>query len=104
MKHAIAVCVVGLALGGCKAPLVWKDPSVQAVSCGITGAVLPLLESLAVTLGFPLSVVKDLYSTACEEAAAKGLSQHDAEQYGLQRARILGEHMRAAGMRAEVRP
>jgi hypothetical protein len=91
--------VAALALPGCKAPFVWSDPSVQAVSCGITAAVLPLLESLAATLGFPLSVVEALYGTACAEAAARGMSQHDAEQYGVAHARELGMKMRAEGMR-----
>lgn len=96
MRFIASVCMC-LVLGGCASFLHWKDPNVQAVSCGITSAVLPLLEELAVSLGVPLAAVERLYATACAEAAAKGLSQHDAESYGVAEARTNALRMRAEG-------
>lgn len=104
-KYAKGTAIGGLilltlALTGCARPFVWSSPSTQAVTCEITSAVLPLLEELAATLGFPLSVIEDLYGTACNTAAAKGMTQHDAEQFGLAEAKRLGFAMKARGMRA----
>lgn len=98
VKPAATIAKSGLVLllcTSCSAPFVFSNPSTQTVTCEITAAVLPLLEELSATLGFPLSVVESLYSAACAEAAAKGMSQHDAEQYGVHHARALGMKMRA---------
>lgn len=97
MKRLVALAALALCLGGCKAPFVWSDPSVQAVSCGITSAVLPLLESLAVTIGVPLSVVEKLYADSCSFAAAHGLDQKASEKYGLEHARLHAMAMKASG-------
>lgn len=67
----------------CTSFLHWSDPTAQAVTCAITEGILSVLQSIVVATGIPMNVVQVLYGDACAEAAASGLSQHDAEQAGL---------------------
>jgi hypothetical protein len=95
-KGIVWIVLIVFACAGCSAPFVFSSPSVQAVTCEITAAVLPLLEEAAASLGVPLAVVESLYATACAEAAAKGMSQKDAEAYGVALAKQRGLEMRDA--------
>lgn len=90
----LALQLVALSLLGCSSFLHFSDPSVQAVTCGISNMVLGPLESLAVTLGLPLWVVEDLYSAACAEAAKAGMTQEQAEKFGLQHAQMHGMQLK----------
>lgn len=92
---AAALCCALLL--GCSSFLHFTDPGVQAVTCGISNMVLGPLESLAVTLGLPLWVVQDLYSTACAEAAKSGMTQDQAEKYGLEHAKVYGLRLHRMG-------
>lgn len=98
--RAVHVVLAALALAGCASFMHFSDPTAQAVTCGITSAVLGPLEALAASLGFPISVIESLYSDACAIAAAKGMTQHDAERFGLEHATVRARAMHAMGMRA----
>lgn len=78
-----AIVLLVLALAGCSSFLHWSSPAAQAVTCDVTAALMPEIEALADATGIPVTVIEALYGDACTLAAARGLSQHDAEQEAL---------------------
>lgn len=89
------------ALGGCSSFLHFKDPGAQAVSCGISAALLPEIEAIAASLGFPVNVIEALYADGCTTAAKAGSSQDDAEQAGLMHAKAEGARLKKLGAHFE---
>jgi hypothetical protein len=90
---ACSIALGGTAVVSCKAPLVFSDPTTQAVTCEITKDVLSLLESLAVSVGIPIQVVESLYSEGCATAAKEGLTQDQAMRYGYEHAQARAYRM-----------
>jgi len=80
----VTCVVIGV---GCSSFLRAKDPTVQAVSCAVSGAIMPAIQAIVAMTGIPMNVVEALYAEACGDAATRGLSQADAEKFGLERAR-----------------
>jgi hypothetical protein len=100
VRQALITGAITLACAlGCSSFLHAKDPVVQSVSCALTAAVLGPLEALAATLGIPLPVLELLYGDACNQAALEGKSQHDAEQFALERVTERARAMHAMGLR-----
>lgn len=99
MKRVVVGAAALACAVGCSSFLHFSDPTAQSVTCGITSVVLGPLEQLAKLLGFPLPLVEDLYSEACNFAAAQGMNQHDAEQFGLKHATERAQAMHAMGLR-----
>jgi hypothetical protein len=89
---------------GCSSFLHFSNGGTQAVSCAVTSVVLGPLEALAALFGFPLSVITDLYQSACNTAAASGANQKDAEKAGLAGAKILAAKLKLSGAHFEVKP
>lgn len=81
--RTLACILAALALSGCSSFLHFSNSDVQLVSCDVSAAVLPILESEAATLGISLQVVEMLYTQECSNARAAGKSQSDAENYGV---------------------
>lgn len=89
----VAACAVGEC--GCSSFLHWNDPTSEAVTCGITSAVLNALQAMLVIPGVVLGPIEAAYSAACQKAAAQGMTEADAQAYGL-------EHARAEAMKMAV--
>jgi hypothetical protein len=83
-----AMCLTGTA--GCG---FFQSPTGKAVTCDISAGVLAALQDLLLIPGVLLEPLEAAYSKACTQAAAKGMTQHDAEQYGLDHARTVAMKM-----------
>jgi hypothetical protein len=81
------VAMSGLLYSGCKSFLRFSDPTAQAISCVVTGTLMPAIQVIVAMTGIPANVVEALYADACGDAANRGLSQAEAEKFGLERAR-----------------
>lgn len=89
--------LAAVVLSGCASPFHFNDPTLQTISCAVTAAVLPELEALAVSTGIPLDIVEAMYADACNVAALQGMSQADAEKYGLEKAKVGAARLKAFG-------
>jgi hypothetical protein len=83
----------------CSSFLHFNDPTAQAVTCAITSLLMPELEAIVVATGIPLSVVEALYGDACNAAAARGLTQEQAQREALSATR--GTAMKLSKMGAK---
>lgn len=98
---AILLFMMMPTIGGCSSFLHLKDEDAQAVTCGITGAVLPAIEAIAAMFGFPVSVIEALYTEGCETAAKQGMTQEEAQKYGLAHAKTQSARLKKLGARFE---
>ena len=101
MKHLLlAVSICGAAMG-CSSLFHFKDPTTQAVTCGVASAEIPIIESAAAICGpfapACLDALVAIYGSACADAAAHGKSQEEAHQAGLE-----AVNRRASAMKAEL--
>lgn len=99
--RAILIAAAFVLTASCASFLHLKDPNAQAVSCAITSAVLPELEAIAASFGFPISVIEALYAEGCTVAAKQGKTQDEAQKYGLAHARTEGARFKKLGAHFE---
>lgn len=93
----LAPLVVPLVVLGCASFMHFQNNTLQTISCAVTAAVLPELEAMATAMGIPLDIVEAMYADACNVAALQGMSQADAEKYGLEKAKVGAARLKAFG-------
>lgn len=97
MRRFLLLLGVPLVAMGCSSFLHFTNPTAQSVSCAITAAVMPELSALAIALGIPLDIIEAAYADACNFAAVQGMSQADAEKYGIEKAKVLAARLKLYG-------
>jgi rRNA-processing protein FCF1 len=99
--HRIPGLVTAAFITACSSFLHLEDPNAQAVSCAITSAVLPEIEAIAASFGFPVSVIEALYAEGCAAAAKQGKTQDEAQKYALAHARTESARFKKLGAHFE---